>query len=300
MAIMAMAATAVQAANINSIASGLWSETTTWKNGVVPGALPNADSARIIGGYTVTLDSSVPNTLGNVLVGRQATGALIITNGANLNLTGGNLESGTGDNGSGTITMYGGSISIIDGGFKVGAGANGANPESSAAIHGGNINLSGFVNVGASANASMTMDGGSILASRLYVGGDGTLFNGSTVLTGGSIEVTHATLGLNINANSTLTMGGTGELILAADNWAAIDAFVAANRIDWANGDLVNTDVGLKTWDNGSGSYLHTDFDEVTNKTNVWVNQTIPEPATLGLVAFAGAAVLIIRRRLLI
>ena len=86
---LAMASTAVQAANISSAAAGgLWSATTTWTGGVVPGeTVAVADVVRIQNGATVTLNSTPTYTLGNVQMGRgTTTGNLVVTTGGTLNM----------------------------------------------------------------------------------------------------------------------------------------------------------------------------------------------------------------------
>ena len=98
-------------------------------------------------------------------------------------------------------------------------------------------------------------------------------------------------------ATDLLSIENNAQLILGGDRWTDINGFVAAGNLNWDNGTGI-AGVGDKTWDNGSGSYLHTEFDGTV--TTVWVNETIPEPATLGLIAMASVGALVIRRRFML
>ena len=172
-------------------------------------------------------------------------------------------------------------------------------PASLTIQNGGSFTTTGSgvgVQVATRNNSSLTQNGGqlTLAAGDLLVGGTnkGTDYQGTVNLLGGTLAVTD-----NIVFNTATDMLGIendAQLILGGDQWTAIDGFVAAGNIDWDNGTGI-AGVGDKTWDNGSGSYLHTEFDGTD--TTVWVNGTIPEPATLGLVMITGAALLGIRRR---
>ncbi len=158
--------------------------------------------------------------------------------------------------------------------------------------------IGGGVEIATRNDSSITMNGGqlTIAAGDLTVGFDrnGTAKLGTVDLMGGTLAVSNSiifhTVGdmLSIENDAQLILGG------GVDRWNEINDFVAAGNIDWDNGSGI-AGVGDKTWDNGSGSYLHTEFDGTD--TTVWVNGTIPEPATLGLVAMVGAGLLFIRRR---
>jgi hypothetical protein len=164
-------------------------------------------------------------------------------------------------------------------------------------MHGGLMDISGPLFVGKFANGSMTMDGGTIKANVIRIGDLAGTTVSSATLTGGRIEVMGSgTNGLNItSASGVLNMGGNGQLIMAGNQWSVINDYVNSGDITWASGSGVGG-VGDKTWDNLSGSYLHTAYDAGTLKTTVWVNQTIPEPATVGMLGLGSLIVLVVRR----
>lgn len=289
-AIMAMAATAVQAVIFTTTAGGDWLTPATWNSTTTPGATVGGnDIARITGSSTVTLAGSVAQPMGNVQIGRTTAGNLILNNGALLTiLSGSTLEVGT--SALGTLVMNGGSVT--GGTFTVGVNSTAAG--SSATIHGGTMNFSGTLTVGKNAAGSLTMDGGSVLVNKFSLGDTANLLNGSAALTGGAMELGSG--GLFINTPSTLTMGNAAQLIMLGDTWSTINDYVNSSDIVWANTGSGIAGVGLKTWDNGSGSYLHTDYDALTGKTTVWLNQTIPEPATVGMLGLGSLIVLLVRR----
>ena len=166
--------------------------------------------------------------------------------------------------------------------------------------NGGSITAIGSgvgVQVATRNDSSLTLNGGqlTLAAGDLLVGNTNNDidYQGTVNLLGGTLEIMNGGIVFN-TATDILGIENDAQLILGGDQWTAIDGFVAAGNIDWDNGTGI-AGVGDKTWDNGSGSYLHTEFDGTD--TTVWVNGTIPEPATLGLVMITGAALLGIRRR---
>ena len=295
LAVMAMTATVVQAAAItNAAVNGLWSNSATWQGGVVPGTVvAGADIVRIRTGNTITLDSNVAQPLGNVQVGRVTAGTLVVTNGGVLGmLTASTLEIGS--TGVGSFTLYtGGTVTgktvVVSAQALTSAG-------SSIAIHGGNMSLSGPITVGKAANGSLTIDGGSVLANSLALGDAGNLYNGSSSLTGGALELTAANA-LTINTASKLTIGNDATLIWAGNKVANIGTFVTANNIIWSSGSSalgLTYGVGDQTWTNGI-YFLHADYSSIDSKTRVWAD-TIPEPATIGMIGLGALITLLIRR----
>lgn len=293
MAIVAMAATAVQAVTYTVANDGLWSTTTTWSPVGTPGTAA-LDIVRLGLNKTVTLDSSVANAMGNINIGRGGlAGNLIVNSGGFLGLFT-NSTMNIGDAGVATLVMNGGTITGKT--FKVANDVSAAG--SSATIHGGTIAFNGAMTIGAKAAGSMTIDGGSVLTEKLFVGTTNTDSYAATVtLTGGTLEVTGTSAGdFFINSASQFNIGGTGNLILAGDAWGIIDGYVNSQDIVWNTGTGV-AGVGDKTWhsQNGTG-YLHSDYDSLTGKTTVWVNETIPEPATVGMLGLGSLIVLLVRR----
>ena len=361
LAVMAMAATAVQAATIRSVpAGGLWSASTTWALGAVPGVtVGGADAVFVNSNSTVTLNSSVLQPLGNIHVAQQgAAGTLIINSGGSLT-TGAGKDINAGNNAVGTFTMNGGNVtnggnfnianSATAGGSKatitggtmtnlniyVGKNANGSlsvtggqllgsalfvgdvgigtftnsgtvinsgafNIANSATAGGSTATITGGtmtnknINVGKAANGSLSVTGGQLLGSSLNMGDTNNLFNGSAALTGGTIEITNA---LTINTASKLTIGDTGELIWNGDKVANIGTLVTSGSIIWSSGSsTLGTTYGLgdQTWTNGA-YFLHADYDATDLKTRVWAD-TIPEPATIGMIGLGALITLLIRR----
>ena len=301
LAIMAMAATAVQAVTYVSATgvSANWTGTGAWgSSGGTPGSSVQGDLVKIVGGSTITLNSDIPASfaLGNVQAGEKTVaggGNLIIDSGAYLRM----LSTSTltaGQDALGTITMNGGTVTgktvTVSQGVTTSAG-------SSFTMHGGLIDIEGPLFVGKFANGSLTMDGGTIKANVIRIGDLAGTTVSSATLTGGSIEIIGSgTNGLNItSASGVLNMGGNGQLIMAGNQWSVIEAYVNSGDITWASGSGV-AGFGDKTWGNGSGSYLHTAYDAGTTKTTVWVNQTIPEPATVGMLGLGSLIVLLVRR----
>jgi hypothetical protein len=289
MAIVAMAATAVQAVTYTAANDGLWSTTTTWSPAGTPGTAA-LDIVRLGAGKTVTLNSSVANAMGNINIGRSGlAGNLIVNSGGFLGLFT-NSTINVGDAGVATLVMNGGTITGKT--FKVANGAGTAG--SSATIHGGTIAFNGTMTIAAQQAGSMTIDGGSVLTDKLFVG---TNTAGTVTLTGGTLEVTGASAGsFLISSASQFNIGGTGNLILAGDAWGIINGYVNSQDIVWNTGTGV-AGVGDRTWhsQNGTG-YLHSDYDSLTGKTTVWVNETIPEPATVGMLGLGSLIVLLVRR----
>ncbi|VGO15737.1 hypothetical protein PDESU_04322 [Pontiella desulfatans] len=256
---MAMAATMALGARIDTTGDGSWTNTPVVWSGGVPGA---ADTARVGHDVTLNTDSVIVDKL---TVGRGTVGVLTISSGGNLIASNGVTIADTAD---GTLILNGGQMSVINGGLTLGADTE----------------------VG-----TLTLNTGSIDANTLAIGTDRNA--PSTVnLFGGTFTVNNAA-GLGIkNGGSVLNIQNDAQLILAGDALAAIDGF-ALTKILWADGSGM-AGIGDSTWDNGSGSYLHAEFDG-TN-TTVWTNETIPEPATLGLVMMTATGLLVIRRRFML
>ncbi|VGO22931.1 beta strand repeat-containing protein [Pontiella sulfatireligans] len=173
-------------------------------------------------------------------------------------------------------------------GFSIGTGSNAVG---SFTMDSGMLNVAGAITVGnADGAGTLTLNGGDLLAGDVYIQANGTiaLFAGTmTITNANTLSFADATSSLNIEGDATVTWVG--------DQWTPIDGFITDGNITWANGSVVDVDVGDKTWGNGTGSYLHTSFDGT--ETTVWVNTTIPEPSTLGLFAVLGFGMLWVRRR---
>jgi len=297
---LAMASTAVQAANISStVGGGLWSATTTWTGGVVPGTVgaPGADIARIVNGSLVTLNSAVPIAMGNVQIGRTTGGAgnLEVTTGGVLNMAlSSNMEVGSQT--VGTLLLSGGTINVLSAlNITAAAGASG----SSVTVNSGNLNVGTTLAVGKFANGTLMINGGSVVANAMPVGTVG--IDSSASLLGGSLQLGALLNPLTFNsAGSTLTIANAATLTLGGDKTTEIAGFAGINLL-WATGSstlggLYGT--GDQSFDNGFGSYLHSFFDAGTTKTYVWVDTVapVPEPTTLSLALLSGLGLLVGRR----
>jgi len=156
-------------------------------------------------------------------------------------------------------------------------------------MEGGTVYAPKDIVVGYSTSAGSTdllnMSGGDVYAGTLVVGryGDGTV-----TLSGGSLYLNYAgNVSTNSGADTLLfdTNGGDGTLDLAGGElvWMGGD-FTAQVNAFVASGDIVA--------DGGAGT-VTTWFDGTDTIA-------IPEPATLGLLAFLGGAMVWIRRRFMI
>ena len=295
LAIMAIGASAVQAATYQStaLANGNWTDAGIWGTTPgYPGSSAPADIVQIGGSATITLNSSLPNTLGAVRVGRGSAGNLIVSSGANMTLSLGNNMS-VGDNELGYYTQNGGTVNALSA-FNI-ATLVGTTAGSLATINGGTLNVGTTLFVAKAANGGMDITGGTVKTRDLTIGATNNTTVGTVSLSGGSLEVTSTAFA--INTASQLEIGTGGTLILGGDVWSTVGDYVNSGDIVWDALDTVTAGVGDKTWHNWNGQgYLHTDYDALTGKTTVWVNQTIPEPATVGMLGLGSLIVLLVRR----
>lgn len=281
---LVMASTMANALNRSTTADGNWTNNAIWNT--APTAI---DTAWL--NHAVNVDSDVAITV--VRVGRTQAGSLAIDSSGKL-ITSGNLIIG--DRYAGTGSIDGGFVGIT-GALNIGSGgATYPQGDGMLAIgNNGTLTNSGRIAVAPDGTGSLTLNSGSIVSlGNLVLGNTNSMGTATVNLLGGTASFDNVTFD---TAADLLNIENGVLLTLNTNRLSVIAGFVASGNITWDNGDVANTSVGDMTWDNGAGSYLHADFDSGTAKTTVWVNQTIPEPATLGLVAFAGAAVLIIRRR---
>lgn len=283
---LAMAATLAQAANRRATVDGNWTNAAIWN--VAPTA---ADNAQIRA--AVTVDSIVDIT--KILVGKNGgPGTLTALAGSVVNASD-NIT--VGEENAGALVLEGGTVDVI-GAVNIG---NNASTTGSLTIESGLLKFTSVLSIGNVSSGSMTMNGGSIIGNRLTYGTADGLSDGAINLLGGTMTLTNITSGvLNArSAGSLLTIGNDASMALGGDQLlnGHLNSLVASNNLAWANGtsSLGSTyGTGDKTWDDGSGSYLHAAIDG--GETIVWVDTVIPEPATLGLVGI-GVGLLYIRRR---
>ncbi len=250
------------------------------------GAFIIANTATAAGSTATISGGTITNKA--ITVGKAAAGSLSVTGGT---LFGSSLT--VGDAGKGTFTLSGAG-SVTNAASFVIANALGS-AGSTATISGGTMK-NGAVTVGKGANGSLSMTGGNLLASSLSLGDTNNLFDGSAVLTGGTMELSSGN-SLTINTASTLTIGDTGVLIWDGNRVADIGNLVAVNDIIWSSGSStlgLTYGLGDQTWANGE-YFLHADYDATSLKTTVWAD-TIPEPATIGMLGLGALITLLFRR----
>jgi len=198
-------------------------------------------------------------------VGNGSSGTLIVNSGT-VNANGGWLAAGNG--GSGVITINGGDVNVLNH-MYLGIGGSG-----NVTVNGGTLDMGGQL-IGALTGGqigNLTIAGGTTTAAVLDFNNAGT----STLdLTGGQLVITG---GLGQDADSTFNVGA-GELLftglaLADVNWA-IDNGGGTWTFAGANGNV------RSVTDDGFGTITVT---------------AIPEPATMGLMALVGGALLGFRR----
>jgi hypothetical protein len=291
LAIVALAATAAQAATYTSASfvTADWTTAGAW--GTQPGYPGSAsiDTARIQNTATIDLTTTVPNQMANINIGRGGTiGTLNVKSGGNLIVqAGGNLN--VGDTYIGYYNQDAGTINVGSA-FSVATAALASG--SLATINGGSLTVGTTLWAGKFGAGTLTVNGGTILTRDFRIGDSNTV--SQVNLNGGTVEVTGSLY--EINPNSVLSFQSEGTLILTNNTFSLVQAQVVANDIIWDNGSVVNTAIGSYAWDNGTGDYLHFKYDAGTGKSTVWVNQTIPEPATVGMLGLGSLIVLLVRR----
>ncbi len=300
--------------------------TATFNNDLHVGNSANAHG-------TVTLTSGTLNSVGNLRItdNASATGELKV-NGGTLNATSSSIQV---RDGNGSITQTAGAINAKD--MYVGhlQGSVGT-----MTMSGGDNVISGLLTLGnqddgAAANGAsgtLNMSGGSMTVGTLKVGAEAST-TGELTLSGKDTYLKASTLSLGdvgLNASSTINVldgefqiheiisdedSATESLILeggvlklrhvgGATGYDDAVALIAADVLTWtyaAEGSLAATynaaDADF-SWTNGDGVTLYADTDG-TNYSYMWA-ETIPEPATLGMIALFGGGMLIIRRRFMI
>lgn len=187
----------------NAIASGNWSNPTTWDAGE-PTATPD-NPAIINGGNIVTIDQAGENTtltdLGT-LAGQ--TGTLNIGPGGDLAISGGGLPSirvGQGAGSTGVLNMTGGSVAInggSGGGFAI-----------------------GDLMVGDVGTGNMTMSSGNFTVSdEIIISNVGS---GTIGISGGTLKTTGRSILVGFGGNGTLNVSGTASVVA---NFDLLVAFV--------------------------------------------------------------------------
>jgi hypothetical protein len=286
-ALCSMVAVLAQGADIRYKASGDWGFTTNdtanaygWRST----ALPGTDDLGIInwGGATVTVNGTY--SLGELRVGQDEVGNLIVATGGELTTDSsgaknGRLTLGQGNNPAGTGTMTvqaGGIVNVGDILF------NGNKAD-------GTANISGTVNVG-----SHLWTGWNAGITGTYNINDGGILSVSGML-GLNWQDNGAVGIINVNNGGTLNLAqihGAGDSIKGSSLMTIAEGGVVYKSANFVN--VIQTlyvDTGKIVGEGGAP--LSVTYDEGLDRTVVAV---IPEPATFGLMALCGAAILIKRR----
>ena len=297
LATFGLLATFGNAATLRYNGSGDWNNVSNNDSGwglnpnnppVSNGSLPTtADTARInFGNNTVTVTSNVPD-VGQIQIGVDESGSLIVASGGVLETTG---QVRVGNNGSsvtaGLTVQNGGSLTV---GGILWSSTGGVN----AAVGNITIDAGGTVEVGdhlwlginrpsvINIAGSLTQTGGILGLGTSNAstpsGGSATL----TVLSGGLLALNNISGGAatpSIQPGSVLDIEGTGRLTLPGDFTGVINNYIAANKIT-GNGNT------------GPGSVAAVFVGGQTVVT------AIPEPSSTFLVGLAGILVLARRKR---
>ncbi|VGO22332.1 hypothetical protein [Pontiella sulfatireligans] len=278
----------------------------------------------------VTLTSGTLNCVGNLRItdNAAATGELKV-NGGTLNATTSSIQVRDG-NGSitqsagainandmyvghlqgsvGTMTMSGGTNAVSGvlslGNQDNGSGANGA---SGVLVMSDGYMTVGTLEVGneASTTGTLTLSGKDtyLKASTLSLGDAGASVNSSIVVEDGEFQI-HEILSDGDSASESLFLEGGVLKLRHVDGATGYDdavALIAADVLTWSYSGLDSLAATLDvadadaSWTNGDGVTLYADTDG-TNYSYMWA-ETIPEPATFGLIALFGGGLLFIRRR---
>ncbi len=277
MAASLLVALGVQADNVSWTGGGAtddWNDTANWNTTYVPGGNGVADQAIFSG----TGDSNTPTgdfafTVASDLTTRNEA---VITIGSGVNIS--NFDQwrlgANANNGGGHVVMTGGSLSGVS--FAVATSPT-ASSRSSFTVSGGTLTTSGVFSLGGLADFNLTGNSASFDVGS-FTAADGSIFNAtyssgmSTVDVTGNANINAAGALLNVNLSS---FAGTGDFDLIT---------FGSLTGGFAGGNVVFS--GL---DGGRSATLESDADRI------YVH-VIPEPATLGLIAFAGVGVLTVRR----
>jgi hypothetical protein len=281
-----MVAGVAQGADIRYRQSGDWTETAPLDN--QPGwrlvsSVPTTADMGVInwGGNTVTLTTT--ESIGELRVGQDEVGNLIVANGATLTTVvgpkNGRLTLGQGNNPAGTGTM-----TVLSGGtVNVGNILYNGNKANGTADIWGTVNVGSHLWTGWTAGITGTYniyDGGVLNVTGML--GLDWQNNGAigllNVNDGGTLNLAqiHAD-GLSIQGASLLTIGGSGK-VYKTDNFVNV---IQTMYID--TGKIVGA----------GGAPLSVSYDGDLNKTLISV--LVPEPSTFALTAFMGVGLLLRR-----
>ncbi len=265
----------------------------------------------------------------NLSVGlNDGVGTLTIADGGHVNLNDAGSRLRVGEGGTGTINMNGGtldvddhialgystssSMNMTDGDVSTGAFVVGLNATGTFGMSGGNLVLNSHVRVGEGAGEGVwTMSGGLLVATNYITAGWGTTgagemnlinMSGGELRTGdlelgrfgdGTFNLSDGVVNLNYYGNGAYTNG----LVFDSNGGDGLLDITGNGTLNWLGGDFTGeVNAFVLSGDiiaSGDGQFVSAVYD---SGSNITVVTAIPEPATLGLLAFLGGAMLWIRR----
>lgn len=298
---------------------GPYGTAANWDSNSVP---DSADIVEINNGGTATVASGA-------YVGDQFYMGRDNSSAGHMTMSGGSLTFGgasyiAGATGStGSVTMAG-SSALTTGNLQVGSRGGGLLDVGSAAT-----GTNGVLYIGGAAGANGTMNlAGTWNVTKVFLGFSGA--TGHLNLNGGSLTLSTAATGdFDMDGGtSRLTVNGSsgyffaGDDFLSANSAATLDfiadgaGFTTLNVTDAINIDGATLNIDLDAYSGGPtnfmlmngaswmGTFASTNFLGSTTGTLVYDTangdlrlQVIPEPATIGMVAFFAAALMFIRNR---
>ena len=221
--ILLTCASVAQATTYYSQASGNWSTAngTVWYGSATtyPGQNNTSDVAYLGGGYTITLNTSVPYTVTSMYVGQTSgqnngAGTLAINSGASVTIT--SAYIGASSNG-GTISQSGGLANIGTLTFGGATGCVGGTYN----LTGGSLAVgTGGIVLGSTGTATFNLGGGTLLASGAFSSSVGMALTSATNSTI-NVQGNAVTLSGALSSSGSLTVGtggATGTLTLSGTN----------------------------------------------------------------------------------
>ncbi len=261
-------------------------------------------------------------------VGRSGDGTLNLSENGTINLSGKNVYIGryyySDVGGHGVVNMSGGTLTQSDSTstFWVGYDGTGDFNQTGGALEVARLRLADD----ARSTGTYSISGGSLKANAYITGGtaagsDGTfevLGSGATSIEAANISFYDDTLrvvldengstlmvadkSINTNYNGQIDIRGTFEL----DTDGTFDGVVGdVYNIGWASDTILTNGMTTFTVLSGTAEFEYSILDNVDRNGNAGTGQmlqvtVIPEPATLGMIAFVGGAMVWIRRKFMI
>lgn len=206
------------------------------------------------------------------------------------------LDVATGASSAGTLTIE--QANVVAGAASVMNIGTGSNSVGTFSMDSGVITVADLMAIGSTntdfnATGTLTLNGGIITAGDVLIGG------GSTI---------NLTNGLLVVANSnSMTMASGSSLVMGMGTLVWSNGTAAATMDGWVTGGLVSTNDGFGQAVSAFTGSVDYDFTYGTGDTRLFINEdgtttqmwaeTIPEPATIGMIIVFGSGLFFIRRR---